>query len=122
MNAQDQALPITDLQLLDGSADAAVAPQPGEVKLDTPVVRGGQTIASVVVRKPRSGELRGVSLVALLQMDVVALQTVLPRITVPTLTKPEVGALEPSDLLQLGTEVSNFLLPKADRAPESPTA
>jgi hypothetical protein len=94
----------------------------GEVKLDTPLTRGNQVISKVGVRKPRSGELRGVSLVALLQMDVVALQTVLPRITVPTLTKPEVSALEPSDLLQLGTEVSNFLLPKADRAQEFPTA
>lgn len=100
----------------------AVPLQPGAVLLDTPLMRGTQAITSVAVRKPKSGELRGVSLVALLQMDVVALQTVLPRITIPTLTKPEVAALEPSDLLQLGTEVSNFLLPKADRAPESPTA
>lgn len=94
----------------------------GEVTLDTPLTRGTQTISKVSVRKPCSGELRGVSLVALLQMDVIALQTVLPRITVPTLTKPEVAALEPSDLLQLGTEISNFLLPRADRAPEFPTA
>lgn len=111
-----QDLTTTDLQ------PTAADPQPGEVVLDTPLLRGAQTIARLVVRKPKSGELRGVSLVALLQMDVVALQTVLPRITIPPITKPEVAALEPSDLLQLGTEVSNFLLPKADRAPEYPTA
>lgn len=108
----------TEGQLPSTTAAAA----PGEVTLDTPLTRGNQTISKVRLRKPSSGELRGVSLVALLQMDVVALQTVLPRITVPTLTKPEVSALEPSDLLQLGTEVSNFLLPRADRAPESPIA
>lgn len=111
------------------SADTAATQQPadapplqsGEVQLDTPVQRANQVITRVLVRKPKSGELRGVALVALLQMDVVALQTILPRITVPLLTKPEVAALEPSDLLQLGTEVSNFLLPKADRAPDSPS-
>lgn len=121
MNAQDPTLAITDLQPAPATTEPR-QPMPGEVFLDTPVVRGAQTIGSVIVRKPRSGELRGVSLIALLQMDVVALQTVLPRITVPTLTKPEVAELEPSDLLQIGTEVSNFLLPKADRTPESPSA
>ncbi|SFO51471.1 hypothetical protein SAMN05216567_10128 [Variovorax sp. OK605] len=98
--------------------DTAVA-QPGEVILDTPVIRGPQIIGRVIVRKPRAGELRGTSLAALMQMDVLALNMVLPRITVPSLTKPEVEGLEPSDLLQLGTEVVNFLLPRADRVPAS---
>ncbi|SOD27657.1 Phage tail assembly chaperone protein, E, or 41 or 14 [Variovorax sp. YR752] len=92
---------------------------PGEVILDTPVVRGSQTIAKVVIRKPRSGELRGTSLSALMQMDVIALTMVLPRVTVPTLTKPEIEALEPADLAQLGAEMVNFLLPRADRIPAS---
>ena len=91
----------------------------GEVTLDTPIVRGSQTITKVLIRKPRSGELRGTSLSALMQMDVIALTMVLPRVTVPTLTKPEVEALEPSDLAQLGAEVVNFLLPSADRIPAS---
>lgn len=81
------------------------------ITLDTPIKRGDDTITSVSVRKPVAGELRGVSLTELLQMEVTALTKVLPRITTPTLTEQEVGRMDPADMLQLGTEVSGFLLP-----------
>lgn len=41
---------------------------------------------------------------------------VLPRITVPTLTKDKIGAMQPGDLLSLSIEVTNFLLPKTMQA------
>lgn len=83
------------------------------VTLDTPIRRGDTTIGTVALRRPKSGELRGVALTDLLQLDVVALQTVLPRITMPTLMKQDVLDLDPADLVQLGTKVAGFLLPKA---------
>lgn len=86
-----------------------------EVELDEPLKRGTQTIDVVAVRKPQSGELRGVSLQDLLNLDVSALLVVLPRITSPTLTQPEVARLEPADLVQLGSKVSGFLLTKRVR-------
>lgn len=92
------------------------------ITLDTPIKRGETSIASVEVRKPVSGELRGCNLTDLLQMDVVALTKVLPRITNPTLTEQEVARMDPADMLQMGTEVSGFLLPSrmkpADFQPE----
>ena len=106
----------------ESTTEQAPAAQPGTVVLDTPIKRGSHTVTHVTVRKPRAGELRGVSLVSLLQMDVAALQAVLPRVTTPVLTRPDIDQLDPCDLVQLGTEVSNFLLPKADRAPDIPTA
>lgn len=81
------------------------------ITLDSPIKRGDDTIDKVEVRKPASGELRGCNLTDLLQMDVVALTKVLPRITTPSLTEKEVSRLDPADLLQMGTEVSGFLLP-----------
>jgi hypothetical protein len=90
------------------------------VTLDAPVTRGEQTFASLQVRKPHGGELRGLSLSALLNLDYAALETLLPRITIPPLTKQEVAALDPSDLIQLGSEVMDFLLPKAAKAALSP--
>lgn len=90
------------------------------VDLDTPVVRGEQTISTVQIRKPHGPELRGLSLSHLLNLDYGALETLLPRITIPPLTKPEVAALDPSDLIQLGSEVMDFLLPKAAKAALSP--
>ena len=82
------------------------------VVLETPIKRGEQEITSITVRKPQGGELRGVSLVNLLNMDYGALEIVLPRITSPALTKQDVVTIDPADLVQLATEVSGFLLTK----------
>jgi hypothetical protein len=92
------------------------------VALDTPLQRGETIIENVQVRKPKSGELRGLSLSQLLNLDYGALETLLPRITVPMLSKQDVAALDPSDLTQLGSEVMDFLLPKGAKAALSPTA
>ena len=98
-------------------APTAEAENPNEktVELDGHIVRGSQTITSIVLRKPLAGELRGVSLVELMQMEVLALRKVLPRITTPTLTDPEIGRMDPADLLQCGVAVAGFLLQKSAR-------
>ncbi|WGT30795.1 phage tail assembly protein [Pseudomonas marginalis] len=83
------------------------------VTLDTPIRRGTTTIDSITLRKPNSGELRGVSLAELLNMDVNSLVKVVPRISTPTLTAVEVTSMDPADLFALGTKVSGFLLQKS---------
>jgi hypothetical protein len=92
------------------------------VPLDEPIQRGETIISTVQIRKPKAGELRGVTLVDVANLDVVALQKVLPRITLPTLTAQEVGNLELADLMSLGSEVALFLAKKADRNMVSPNA
>jgi len=82
------------------------------ITLDTPIKRSSGDIAALSLRKPNSGELRGTNLTDLLQMDVIALQTILPRITEPTITTQEVALMDPADLMQCGTKVAVFLLPK----------
>lgn len=82
------------------------------VTLDTPIKRGENTVSSVSIRKPSSGELRGLSVTDVLSMEVNALFKLLPRITTPALTVDELMQLDPADLLQMGNEVGNFLLPK----------
>ena len=47
-------------------------PEHTTVKLDFPFARGDQTIDSVKVRRPRSGELRGLNIADLVQMNVAA--------------------------------------------------
>lgn len=91
------------------------------VTLDTPLVRGETTIETVQVRKPNSGELRGLSISNLLNLDYVSLEKLLPRITIPRLNAPDVAALDPADLVQLGEELMGFLLPKAKKQELSPT-
>lgn len=91
------------------------------ITLDEPLKRGEQTITSVSVRKPASGELRGVALSDLLNLDVNAVIKILPRVTSPSLTEQEVARLDPADLVQLGSKVAGFLLPKSVKAEASPT-
>ena len=98
------------------------APTIRTVTLDFPLARGEETVKTVQVRKPGSGELRGLTLMALSQLDYAALETLLPRITSPMLTKADVAALDPADLMQLGGEVMDFLLPKAAKAAAFPQA
>jgi len=83
------------------------------IDLDQPIKRGETEIKSITLRKPLSGELRGVNLTDLLQMDVSALVRVVPRISEPTLTEHEVQGMDPADLFQIGTGVVSFLLPRS---------
>ncbi|MNO90844.1 Phage tail protein E [compost metagenome] len=102
----------------DTSAPAATpapAKKPNQevITLDTPIIRGEQEIKEVTLRKPMSGELRGVTLMDLSLMDVLALRKVLPRISTPSLTDHEIGRMDPADLLQCGVAVGSFLLTKS---------
>ena len=93
-------------------ADSGVA----TVELETPIKRGTTEISTLKLRKPNAGALRGVNMAELLQMNVTALQTVLPRITEPTLARHEIDQLEPPDLLNIGIEVAGFFATRAEKA------
>ena len=95
--------------------DAQPLADDNTVALDTPIRRGTTVIDSITLRKPNSGELRGISLAELLQMKVDALQAVLPRITTPMLHKQDMASLDPADLVNLGTVVVGFLLTKEQK-------
>ena len=106
----------------DPAAVPATNPTHATITLDEPIQRGDTTITEITLRRPKAGELRGVSLIDIGNINVTALQQVLPRITSPTLTAQEVANLDPADLVQLGVEVAYFLVRKADRNTASPTA
>lgn len=90
------------------------------VDLDFPIVRGDQTIDKLQIRKPGSGEMRGLTLSDLLKVDVASLIKLLPRITSPSLTEQEVATkLDPADLATCGGEVVTFLLTRAQKAEHS---
>jgi len=93
---------------------------PNTVTLDTPLKRGESQITHVTLRKPSSGELRGIQLSELVQMQVDSLITVLPRISDPALTDQDVRRMDPADLMQLGIKVALFLSPKQEKAEQYP--
>lgn len=91
--------------------------------LDYPVTLDGQELIAagteITVRKPNSGELRGLTLMGLSQLDIGQLEQLAPRITMPPIVK---GAqMDPADLMQFGGEVMDFLLPKGAKSTDSPT-
>lgn len=90
------------------------------ITLDTPIKRGDQVITELTLRKPSSGELRGIALTDLLQMNVTSLTKILPRLTSPSLTEQDVGRMDPADLVQCGSQVADFLLPKSSKPDQSP--
>jgi hypothetical protein len=83
------------------------------IALESPIPRGDTPITAITLRKPAAGELRGLVLSDLLRMEVGAVMAVLPRITEPALTAPEVANMDPADLMACAMEISSFLLPKS---------
>lgn len=98
---------------VEQSTDTPAVTSTERVDLDAPLRRGDQTIARIDIRKPLAGALRGVTLVDVINLDVLALTKVLPRISEPALTDAEIRTMDPADLVQLGTAVAGFLVPKS---------
>ena len=71
------------------TAEKAKNPNEAVIMLDTPIKRGETTHDSITLRK------------------------VLPRISTPSLTDHEIGAMDPADLMACGVAVSGFLLQKS---------
>lgn len=82
------------------------------ITLETPIKRGENAIEKLDLRKPNSGELRGLSMTDLLKMEVTAVQTIIPRISDPVLTIQEVAELDMVDLLEIGKVVVGFFMSK----------
>lgn len=78
------------------------------VDLTTPVKREAGDVARVTLRQPQAGELRGLKLLDVLQMDVNALITLIPRISDPALTQYEVATMDLPEITALGTGVLSF--------------
>lgn len=94
----------------------SATPEFRKVPLDTPIMRGETQIDELQLRKPRVGELRGLSLVDLGQLNVDSLTKLIPRIAIPVVTEAEVANMEPADLLACGAEIGSFLLQRSQRA------
>ena len=85
------------------------------VPLDTPITRGDQQISTITLRKPLGGALSGVKTVDLLNLDLVAVSKVVPRISSPRITAQEFLAMEAEDCVAVAGEVAGFLLQKRQK-------
>ena len=85
------------------------------VTLSEPILRGEQKIETLNLRKPKAGELRGLSLADVITSDITALLTLIPRISEPSLTSVDVDALDPADLVEIGGAIRGFFMTKAEK-------
>jgi hypothetical protein len=97
------------------SAPAQAAPTSVVVNLTQPITREGGPIASLTIRKPKGGDLRGTKLTDLVAADVDAVAKVIPRITTPAIAAHEFYGLEADDLAEVVGTVVGFFLNKAQR-------
>lgn len=86
------------------------------IALPCPIVRGEMEITELGLRKPKAGELRGLSIGKIMDADIATMITLLTRISAPPLTEHEASALEPENLVELSGEIIGFFLTPAQRA------
>lgn len=80
------------------------------ISLFEPIQRGEQEITEVQLNVPNGNALRGAALFDLIRMDVDALAIVLPRISVPALTRQDVLNMSPANLLPLASALNEFFV------------
>ncbi len=72
------------------------------------VIEGKDPVTEVTLRKPFSGELRGLSFSELMTMDVDTMMKLIPRIS--DLTERDMLNLDPVNYAPLFTEVAGFFV------------
>lgn len=81
------------------------------LKLQEPIIRGENIITEIVLHKPNVSAARGTSMSSIVNMNVDAIATILPRISEPKLIDTEVEKMDVADLLQAGIMIAGFFLP-----------
>lgn len=99
----------------DDATSATDASKQVTVTLSEPIQRGETSIETLQLRKPKAGELRGLSLQDVITSDISALLTLIPRISNPPLTRPEADELDPADLTEIGGAIRGFFMTAAER-------
>ena len=86
------------------------------VTLAKPIKLGKKEVRDFVLTEPSAGQMRGLKLAELLQMDVSSMIVIIPRIASPALSEAQVAALDPAQLTAFATEVIRFFATEAQLA------
>lgn len=82
------------------------------VPLETPLARGETMLAELKLRRPVSGDLRGISVAKLGQLDYDELRKLLPRIAIDGLIVDEIDRIDTADMVEIGGAIADFLFTK----------
>jgi len=89
------------------------------VELTTPLQMGDKEVNKLTLRKPAAGELRGIKMLDILQMDPAAHAVLVPRICEELVDAQQFWQLDATDLMSvIGSVVSFFASPDMDSQPK----
>lgn len=91
------------------------------ITLSKPIKRGDQEITTITINDniKQAGSLRGLRLVDVLNFDFDAVSTLLTRVTTPSLTTADVGAMATGDFTAICEEITPFLTKPAPSVPNA---
>lgn len=88
------------------------------VVFDAPLkTASGTEIKQIQLREPKAGELRGIKLIEVMQLDYGAFEELLPRISYPVLTKQQMASMSLHDLTAIMNKVAGFFEKKPSPKP-----
>lgn len=85
------------------------------VTLVEPIVRGETRIEKLNIRKPKAGELRGLSLQDIMRNEATALLQLIPRVSEPPVTADEANDLESEDFAEISGVIRGFFMTSAEK-------
>ncbi len=94
----------------------AKTPVTVKVSLLEPIERESGPVTELTLRKPRAGEMRGLSLKDLMNADVGAVITLVPRIADPFITDHEAAMLSAEDIAEIGGTIVGFFMTPLQKA------
>lgn len=80
------------------------------VKLSVPLKDGDKEIDNINLRKPNAGELRGVAVLQLMQMQPEEFAKLVPRISTPMINEHLFNQLDLADMMDIMTTVQGFFM------------
>jgi hypothetical protein len=96
--------------MTEASAPVAAQPKTEKLRLSAPIMRGEQAITELTLRKPKAGELRGLSMQELMNARVSSTLDILPRITMPPITQEEADNMEVEDVANASGIIIGFFM------------
>ncbi|MDR7101452.1 phage tail assembly protein [Croceicoccus sp. BE223] len=106
-----EATPVADAP----ATETTGKPRPYTITLAEPIEREGGNVTALALRKPKAGELRGLSISNLVNSDAGSIITVLPRICDPFITEAEAGNLSAEDFAEVAGTIVGFFMSAAQK-------
>lgn len=87
------------------------------ITLSKPLTFGEETIGELTLRRPTAGDLRGIKLQGISDMDVNTVLTLLPRICTVPLAPATLHSLDPADLVAVCEAIAGFFVASSSPSP-----